>query len=127
MSGFINSIDALRNASEQSELTRIQRFGKDLTFSDVLKARLEQKAGVAFSAHTIERLRERGIELGNEDLQRLAQAVNRADEKGANNSLVVMDNTAFIVSIKNRTVVTAMTGDTVKDHVFTNIDSTVFA
>ena len=106
-------------------MTKVGRLGRDLTFSDVLRLRLEEQSGVKFSAHTLERLRERGISLGNGQLDRLADGVDRAGEKGAVDSLVLMDDMAFIVSVKNRTVVTAMTGDSLRENVFTNIDSTV--
>jgi len=108
-------------------LTRVQRYGTDLTFSEVLRSRIEKESGVSFSSHALERLRERNIDLSPEQLGRLSDAVGKAEEKGARDSLVVIDDLACIVSIENRTVVTALSGDSVKDHVFTNIDSTVFA
>ena len=111
----------------KNSLTKINRIGRDLSFSEVLRARLEQEAGVKFSAHAMNRLNERGITLENEELGRLSGAVMKADEKNVNDSLILINDMAFIVSIKNRTVVTAMTGDSIKDNVFTNIDSTVIA
>ena len=80
-----------------------------------------------FSAHAMDRLNERGITLEKEELGRLSGAVTKAEEKSVNDSLILINDMAFIVSIKNRTVVTAMTGDSIKDNVFTNIDSTVIA
>ena len=111
----------------KNSLTKINRIGRDLSFSEVLRTRLEQEAGVKFSAHAMNRLNERGITLENEELGRLSGAVMKADEKNVNDSLIFINDMAFIVSIKNRTVVTAMTGDSIKDNVFTNIDSTVIA
>ena len=78
-----------------------------------------------FSGHAVDRLKTRNIQLNNYDMLRLNDAVNRAEEKGSRDSLVLMDGTAFVVSVKNKTVVTAMAGDQMKDNVFTNIDSTV--
>ena len=111
----------------KNSLTKINRIGRDLSFSEVLRARLEQKAGVKFSAHAMNMLNERGINLEKEEISRLSGAVTQADEKSVNDSLILINDMAFIVSIKNRTVVTAMTGDSIKDNVFTNIDSTVIA
>lgn len=127
MSDVLYGVNGPRDTGLQNGLTKVNRFGHDLSFSEVLRSRLEEKAGVSFSAHTIERLRERGINLNGRQIERLSQAVDRAGEKGATDSLILMDDTAFIVSIKNRTVITAMTGDSIKEHVFTNIDSTVVA
>jgi flagellar operon protein len=53
--------------------------------------------------------------------------VDRAEEKGARDSLVLLRDMAFIVSVSNRTVVTAMDGERLKENVFTNIDSAVIA
>ena len=111
----------------KNSLTKINRIGRYLSFSEVLRARLEQEAGVKFSAHAMNMLNERGITLEKEELGRLSGAVTKADEKCVNDSLILINDMAFIVSIKNRTVVTAMSGDSIKDNVFTNIDSTVIA
>ena len=108
-------------------MTKVNRVGRDLSFSDILKTQLERDAGLKFSAHAINRLNERGISLEKDELARLSEAVSRAEGKGSNDSLILIDDKAFIVSIKNQTVVTAMAGDTIKENVFTNIDSTVLA
>jgi len=127
MAAQLAGIGPVRRVTVGNGLTKIDRLGRDLTFSEVLKSRLEKEAGVTFSAHTMERLRERGISLGAGELSRLSEAVSRAEEKGASDSLILVDDKAFIVSVKNRTVVTAMTGESMREHVFTNIDSTVIA
>jgi flagellar operon protein len=108
-----------------NDLTKISRTGRDLSFSDVLKIRLEQESGIKFSAHAMDRLNQRGIVLTSEELSQLSDAVSLAESKGTEDTLVVMNDKAFIVSVKNNTVVTAMTGENIKDNVFTNIDSTV--
>ncbi len=106
-------------------LTRIDRSGRDLSFSDVLRVRLEKETGVTFSAHAMERLNTRGITLQPDEISRLSEAIGKAEQKGAVDSLIILGDKAFIVSIENRTVVTAMTGESMKDTVFTEIDSAV--
>ena len=129
MAEVLNRLGTIGRTVAQPDvgLTRVQRYGTDLTFSEVLRSRIEKESGVSFSSHALERLRERNIDLSPEQLGRLSDAVGKAEEKGSRDSLVVIDDLACIVSIQNRTVVTALSGDSVKDHVFTNIDSTVFA
>jgi flagellar operon protein len=78
-----------------------------------------------FSAHAQTRLNSRDIPMNDEDLQRLEAAVIKAEAKGARESLMVMGDTAFIVNIPNRTVITAVNSGQLKDNVFTNIDSAV--
>ena len=118
-----NMVRSVNTAGISGGLTRIVRTGRDLSFSDILQTQLERETGISFSGHAMDRLKERGITLGPEELNRLSGAVSRAEEKGAVDSLILLNDVAFIVSIKNHTVVTAMTGDSMKNHVFTNIDS----
>ena len=93
-------------------------------FADVLR---EKTQGVQFSGHAIQRVQRRGIEMGEATLARLNEGVDRAAGKGARESVIFVDNTAFVVSVRNRTVITAVDSGHMKDHVFTNIDSAVIA
>ncbi|MCP4728379.1 MAG: hypothetical protein GY863_25305 [bacterium] len=94
-------------------------------FQDYLQKSLEGQTGVKFSAHAANRLFERNITLSPDDVSRLNKAVSKAEEKGSRESLVLMNDMAFVVSVKNKTVVTAMANSQLKDNVITNIDSTV--
>jgi flagellar operon protein len=80
-----------------------------------------------FSKHALARVERRGIELDSATLGRLSQGVQRAASKGSRDSLVLVDGTAFVVSVSNRTVITAVGSEHMKDNVFTNIDSAVIA
>lgn len=80
---------------------------------------------VKFSNHAVERMMSRGIKFSPDDMNRLNDAVSRAQAKGSKDSLVLMNDTALIVSVKNKTVVTVMDKNALKDNVFTNIDSTI--
>jgi len=80
---------------------------------------------VKFSNHAIERMRSRGISYSPEDITKLGDAVQRAAAKGSKDSLILMNDSALIVSVKNNTVVTVMDKNALKENVFTNIDSTV--
>jgi flagellar operon protein len=93
-------------------------------FGDVLA---EKTAQVQFSGHALQRVRRRGIEVDTTTLARLQNGVDRAAGKGARESVVFVDSTAFVVSVRNRTVITAVDREHMKDHVFTNIDSAVIA
>jgi len=80
-----------------------------------------------FSKHALARVQRRGIELDGSTLKRLSEGVNRAASKGSRDSLVLVDDTAFVVSVSNHTVITAVGSEHMKDNVFTNIDSAVIA
>jgi flagellar operon protein len=77
------------------------------------------------SGHAQTRLQSRNIELGKAEWDRVLKGVNKAAEKGAKESLVMVDDVALVVSIKNRTVITAVDKAHLKENVFTNIDSAV--
>ncbi|MBS3946652.1 MAG: flagellar protein [Melioribacter sp.] len=94
------------------------------SFDSVFKQELEK---VKFSNHAMKRLESRNIQLSETDLEKIQSAVEKAELKGAKDSLVMMENTAFIVNIPNKTVVTAMEVTGSNENVFTNIDSVVFA
>ncbi len=127
MAEILSRLGDVKGAGINNGLTKITRLGRGASFSEVLKARLEQQAGVKFSSHAMDRLNGREITLEHNELQRLSEAVSRAEEKGVNDSLILINDKAFIVSIRNRTVITAMDGDSIKNNVFTNIDSTLIA
>jgi len=81
--------------------------------------------GVKFSNHALDRMRLRGIRFTPEDVGRLNEAVTKAAAKGSKDTLVLMNEAALIVSVKNKTVVTVMDKTALKENVFTNIDSTI--
>ena len=93
-------------------------------FGDVLA---RQTAGVEFSGHALQRIARRGIDVGPQTLLRLQEGVSRAESKGARSSVVLVDGTAFVVAVQNKTVITAVDPAHMRDHVFTNIDSAVIA
>jgi flagellar operon protein len=80
-----------------------------------------------FSKHALERVQRRGIALDPSTLGRLHEGVGRAAGKGSRDSLVMVDDTAFVVSVPNRTVITAVGSEHMREHIFTNIDSAVIA
>lgn len=94
--------------------------GSEASFESVL-----QKNLLKFSNHAARRLEQRGIELGSRQLDEISSAVDKAAAKGSKESLILMKDMALIVSVANRTVVTAMDGQSMKDNVFTQIDSAV--
>jgi flagellar operon protein len=88
----------------------------------------QQQAGkLQFSQHALQRIERRGIDLSDGTLGRLEAGAARAASKGSRDSVVFVDNTAFVVSVRNQTVITAVDREHMREHVFTNIDSAVIA
>lgn len=95
------------------------RTAQDTAFAGILQDRLK------VSGHAQTRLQSRNIELGQAEWDRVMSGVDRAAAKGAKESLVMIDDVALVVSVKNRTVITAVDKAQLKENVFTNIDSAV--
>jgi flagellar operon protein len=94
---------------------------------DVLLRNKMEPENIRFSRHATERMRSRGIAFNPQQLQRLESAIEQINIKGGRESLVMLDDTALVVSVKNETVVTVVSKDQLKNNVFTNIDSAVIA
>lgn len=110
--------------AQENEATR-RTSDADLDFKEELQKRLEKKDEIEFSRHAKERLESRRINVTPRTLQRLSEGLEKAESKGAQESLIMVDDTAYIVSVENRTVITAVDEKNVKENVFTNIDSAV--
>ncbi len=82
---------------------------------------------VRFSNHAQKRLESRDIALTPESVNRLSDAIDKAEKRGGKSSLVMVDDLAFIVNVRERTVVTALDANHRGEGVFTQIDSVVFA
>ena len=106
-------------AAEQNKVA-----GKNQSFDEIFEQKkLEEKGELKFSKHASERLSSRNIDLSKAQKERLSQAVQAAEAKGIKESLVMMDNLAFIVNVKNNTVITAVAGG--EEKIFSNIDGAV--
>lgn len=99
-----------------------------VSFQDILAQKsLDAALGTSlkFSKHASNRLADRNIELTVDQMERLAEGAQKAGVKGIRDSLVMVDNLAFIVNVPNSTVVTAMDQNQADENIFTNIDGAV--
>jgi len=99
--------------------TPVRSTGVAGAFDAILADRLK------LSGHAQTRLASRNLQLGKEEWERVLGGVDKAAEKGSKESLVMIDDIALVVSVRNRTVITAMDRENLKNNVFTNIDSAV--
>ncbi len=96
------------------------------SFADELKTLIAGKSAVQFSNHAIKRVESREIDVTeNDTLQKINKGVELTSQKGCGQSLILIDNTAYIVSVENNKVITTVSQADLKENVFTNIDSTV--
>lgn len=95
------------------------------SFQSMLKAQLDKTSGVSFSRHAVKRALEHNIELTDESLARLNEGMRLAGEKNLGDTLILVGSTAFLVNVRNNTVITTVGSNEMKGNVFTNIDGTV--
>lgn len=121
-----SSIELMTGQLLKNKSTSVNQVpeSSNISFQDILeKQQTLDSEALKFSKHANDRLASRNIDLSDEQLERLETGAKKAQEKGINESLVMVDNIAFIVNIKNKTVVTAVNDS--DDKVFTNIDGAV--
>ena len=95
------------------------------SFQEILESAQSSSREVRFSKHAAQRLSNRNIELTQNQKERLQAGTAKASQKGIRESLVLVDQLAFIVNIPNNTVVTAMQQNETDENIFTNIDGAV--
>ena len=110
----------------QKPAQKVQPEGKVHTpFSEVLKEKAREIGSLKLSAHAATNLEKRRINLSRGDMMNINDAVKKAEAKGSKDSLFLMGDLALIVSIKNKTVITAIDRENLKDNLFTKIDSAI--
>lgn len=114
--------------NKRAELPK-DNTGSGLSFEQVLsntRKLTENTTTLKFSKHADQRLADRNISLSRQQLKRLEDGTEAASAKGIKESLMLMDDLAFIVNVKNNTVITAMSKNDENDRIFTNIDGAMF-
>ena len=127
------SIESMREQLMQQVPKKTGSSGEqsqEVSFDQILAGKQQEvskqiDSELKFSKHANERLARRNIDLSKEQVARLENGTNKAREKGIKETLVMVDDLAFIVNVKNNTVITAV-NDT-EDAVFTNIDGAVIS
>lgn len=97
-------------------------------FDQVLKGTLgpqQTNELPGLSSHASKRLERRQLDMNNQELLKIKEAMGKLKSKGGKDSLVITDQAAYIVDVENNKVVTAVGREQMKDNIFTKIDSTV--
>lgn len=101
------------------------RIDRALDFGKVLEKQIQKQSELKISAHAMDRLNERNIKLTDFDMTKLRGAVESIRNKGGKEALIFYNNVAYLTSVKNNTIITAVDSQSLKENVFTNIDSAV--
>ncbi len=110
---------------QSKNVARLNNVEPQNRFDKILQREVRKQETIRFSAHAEKRLQSRNISINESQKIKLNQAVDTASNKGVKDSLILLNNLAFVVNIKNRIVVTAMEQSQLKEGIVTNIDSTM--
>ncbi|WZL74846.1 TIGR02530 family flagellar biosynthesis protein [Clostridiaceae bacterium 35-E11] len=119
---FVNNNHLLPKTISKPPVKHIANERK--SFAQVLDA-ITDSNGVKFSKHAIQRLEARNIQLNGTEMLRIKAGLDKANQKGIKETLILMDNKAFVASVPNKTIITAALDEQLKENVFTNIDGAV--
>ncbi len=115
----ITGVNQTPKGSNQTQGVKSQK-----SFEEIL-GKIQSNQELKFSKHALQRLESRDIHLNETDIEKLNQAVDKAESKGVKDALIIMGDKAFIASVTNRTIITAAAEDQLKENVFTKIDGAV--
>lgn len=120
-------IPGIGNIGNNNSTTKNIEREHSVDFSEILSQQLNRNTEVKFSKHAMDRLESRDIHMTDEQKQKLNESVDKAAAKNVRDSLIMMDDLAFVVNVRNKTVVTVVNKEEMKENVFTNIDGAVIA
>jgi flagellar operon protein len=120
---YNNRIGNIRNNDKRH--ANLPPAKQDSSFRSILEQHIESAGNVKFSKHAEARLDQRNIKLSDSQLKRIRAGMEKAQSKGVRDTLVLVDDMAFVVNIRSKTVITALNSDDMRENVFTNIDGAV--
>jgi flagellar operon protein len=123
INGVLYQVDGIKQAANNDSRT-VNKKNKE-EFKDILKKTVKKEDSFVISNHAAERLKDRNISLNESDMNKINEGINKADEKGSRESLILYKDVVLVASVRNRTIITAVDKDSSKGNVFTNIDSVV--
>lgn len=108
-----------------SKPTERKQINSNKSFNHILEKIQNKETEIKFSKHATERLNSRDMSLSLDEINRLQEAFHKAEMKGVNDALILMDDKAFIANINNKVIITTVNKEQLKDNIFTNIDGAV--
>lgn len=121
-----NHLNKVTGNGHTSPIVNKPKENNQSNFNEILKGKINETSDVKFSKHAQMRLETRNIEISDNQKQKISKALDKAEQKGVRDSLVMVDDIALVVNVKSRTVITAVNSNELKENVFTNIDGAVF-
>lgn len=117
------SISNLKRSQNGETKAKTKKEDLFSDFKGLLQKNLDSKSEVKISTHALKRLKERKLNMDNKEFNKIKKAIKELRAKGGKDSLVITDKAAYIIDVKNNTVVTAIDKGSINNNIFTKIDS----
>lgn len=124
VNGKLTSVEPIGTLNKDINKNINKNTNEKIEFKDILEKEINKNNSFNISKHAQQRLKDRNIILDDEDMKAINDGLNLAQKKGSQDSLILYKDVAFVASVKNRTIITAVEKNN-EDNVFTNIDSVV--
>lgn len=122
----IKNISGYRGNINQNRINEALKYqSRTQSFEGIIKEKLSESKELQISKHAKDRIEQRGITVSNALMEDLAEAVEKASQKGSKDVVIIGKEGAFIVNVQNKVIVTSMSVEEMKNNIFTNIDSAV--
>ena len=95
----------------------------NVSFKEVLNNKIFQDNTINFSDKASRNLHEINGSLTTDQMNRLELGLGKLKEKGVSSGVLLMDSTAFVLNVKNQTVMTTIGKNKIQENVFSNIDA----
>lgn len=110
---------------DRTQNNKINIQNRNVNFNEILQKTVGKNNELKFSKHASERLDQRSIKLTESQLEKINNALETASKKGVKETLILMENKAFIANAKEKVIITAAVEEQLKENVFTNIDGAI--
>ena len=95
----------------------------NVSFKEVLNNKIFQDNTINFSDKASKNLHEINGSLTTDQMNRLELGLGKLKEKGVSSGVLLMDSTAFVLNVKNQTVMTTIGKNRIQENVFSNFDA----
>ena len=95
----------------------------NVSFKEVLNNKIFQDNTINFSDKASRNLHEINGSLTTDQMNRLELGLGKLKEKGVSSGVLLMDSTAFVLNVKNQTVMTTIGKNRIQENVFSNFDA----
>ena len=97
----------------------------NVSFKEILDEKIFKDNSISFSDRASKILHEINGHLTTDQMNRLESGLEKLKKKGIVSGILLMDSTAFVLNVKNQTVMTTIGQNRIQENIFSNFDAFV--